>query len=76
MEPALREVIHSGRLRTIEGIQAAAGLVEWPQPGVDAFHTESLAAAENFRGIAATSSVQLWFENMNKPTDFLAIGKQ
>jgi molybdenum cofactor guanylyltransferase len=74
LEPALRSVIQSGALRAIEGIQVAAGIVDWPRPAVDAFHVESVATATNFRGIAASPSVQLWFENMNKPMDFLAIG--
>lgn len=74
MEPALREVLNAGRLRTIEGVQAAAKSADWPEPRIDSFHVESLAASSNFRGIAATSPVQLWFENMNNPLDFLAIG--
>lgn len=74
IEPRLRDELTAGRFRTIEGVQSAAGSGALPQPPIDTFHVESLAAAGNFRGIAGPSPVQLWFENMNNPRDFLAIG--
>jgi molybdopterin-guanine dinucleotide biosynthesis protein A len=74
MEPALREELTAGRLRTIEGVQSAASRAHSTEPRIDTFHVESLAAAGNFRGIAAPLPVQLWFENVNNPRDFLAIG--
>ena len=76
MEPALREALTAGRFRTIEGVLAASNSMDYPEPRIDTFHVESVAAAENFRGIAAPSPVQLWFENMNIPSDFLAIGTE
>jgi len=74
LESSLRAVLTAGHFRTIEGIQAAANRVDWSEPRTDVFRVESLAAAENFGGIAATSSVQLWFENMNEPIDLFASG--
>jgi molybdenum cofactor guanylyltransferase len=74
IEPALREVLTAGRFRTIEGVLAAAGSVDWAEPRIDSFCVESLGAAGHFRGIAASLPLQLWFENMNNPMDFLAIG--
>ena len=74
MEPALREELTAGRFRTIEGVRSAASRVDGPNPWIDTFHVESLAAAGNFRVIAVPLPVQLWFENVNNPIDFLAIG--